>query len=124
MEISLIASVLLPLLLKAGKTAAKKVMEKVGEDSWEQIKKIFSKEKDQQILSNLDENPKDPNAKPIVLYKLENFLEENPTIASKLGSAINSLQTEGQIDFTQMTMSGNDNIGIQKNSGIIKINKR
>lgn len=118
MDISIIAAAVLPYLVKGGE----KIAQEVGADLWELLKRPFTKEKDKQLLTKLENNPEDGSAKPVATYKIEEVLEEHPELAEKLQDVLK--QYPSVVKHNQQVIHGNDNNAIQDVSGSsININR-
>jgi len=84
----------------------------IGKDLWELIKRPFeNKDRDKQLIEKLNEQPENEQAKGAVAYKLSEFLEENPTLASELDELLKKVTLTQKSNVQSIT--GSESIGIQ-----------
>lgn len=129
----------IPYLLKAGKPVAeeagKKLGEKIGEDSWAKVKQIWTK-----LLPKLSEkplakgavdaielDPKDKEAKEVLLKQIEKLLQSDKFLAQELqGILVENQETIADakvITNIDISSQGDDNIIVGNSSGDINIAK-
>lgn len=80
MDITLIATAAMTILGPYVTKAAGKVAEKVGEDLWKNIKKVFTKEKEKELVKKVEEN----KVSKTDLVEIENSLLEHLKEESEL----------------------------------------
>lgn len=80
MDITLIATAAMTILGPYVTKAAGKVAEKVGEDLWKKVKKVFTKEKEKELVKKVEEN----KVTKTDLVEIENSLLEHLKEESEL----------------------------------------
>jgi len=91
---------------------AEEIAKGIGKDLWELIKKPFeNKDRDKQLVEKLNEQPENEQTQGAVAYKLSEFLEENPTLASELDELLKKVTLTQKSNVQSIT--GSESIGIQ-----------
>jgi len=103
---------LTPYLVKGGEELAKGA----AKDLWELIKKPFVKDREKELLKKLETNPTDEGTRRDVVFKLGEFLEENPSLVKEFEEILQKLSHTVQKTNTQ-NVAGDDNVAMQDVSG-------
>lgn len=107
---------LTPYLVKGGEELAKSATK----DLWELIKKPFMKNREKELLKKFEESPTDEGIKGAVVFKLVEFMEENPSLANDLEKILQKFTLTVQ-KKNVLTMVGDQNIQIVGNGNITTV---
>ncbi|MCW3123450.1 MAG: hypothetical protein JWQ38_2942 [Flavipsychrobacter sp.] len=108
MGIALICEALIPMLLKG----SEKLIEKIGENAWDIIKKPFQSDKDKALIEKVAENPDDAVSKGIIEYKLTDILEQHPDLVAELTKILPTI-APGMNNENTLNITGNGNKTVQ-----------
>ena len=115
---SIVTTALIPLFKTLGTKAVEEVGKKTGEEVFDKRQTILAKVKDLFVgdelitLNLLAENPEDEKQQGRLESKLEDKLKDHPKVAKELDDLLKSISV-AQIQQNTMTITGNENIGIQ-----------
>ncbi len=132
MDIATIAAAALTFSLPFLKKAGEKMSEKIGEDIWSKIKKLFTSDKQKKLVEQLEKNPEDVKTQGAIEAILDEKIDNDELLKKEFALLIENAKQKGQnlkLDNSKNSVeNSNNNTIIQGiNSGndtIIHINDK
>ncbi len=119
MDITTIAAAAITFSLPFLKKAGEKMSEKIGEDFWTKIKKIFTSDKQKKLVENLEKNPEDAKTQGAIEAILDEKIDNDELLKKELILLIENAKQKGANlimgnSITQNHTGTGDNVGGDK----------
>lgn len=96
MDIATIAAAALTFSLPFLKKAGEKMSEKIGENIWTRIKKVFTSDKQKKLVEKLEKNPEDVKTQGAIEAILDEKIDNDELLKKEFALLIENAKQKGQ----------------------------